>query len=329
MNLLVSLAGLLRPDEPPSPEVLKALDRVAERVDPMLRVAAGFERQLQAPVDHALAYCAGLVAALPGPLDVGRRAFAEDPLVHALFATAEDIEQMLGRSQAVRDFLAEPCSLESDHFYAMIAARRQEKRQLGLARQGDIIRNDVPQTVLYFSAQTLIEPNCALDDTLAALRSKAFDSLLHTFRSHVDVLRGEAAGLRNDLAAERSHLTVLRDRAGSQELEVRTRHVAALDERLRATALTLMPEALVEALAAYLLAPEAALHLSPVELTVDRLGVVLPDATTSGDAQILRFPELTARDQRLHLAMLVRVDRAEAQEAVATVRDQQLRFMIL
>ena len=83
---------------------------------PMLKHTAGFEKRLAGPVQHALGYCAGLVAHLPGPIDINRHAFANDPLIHALFATADDIDQMLGRSRRIRDFLSEPCSWESDHF---------------------------------------------------------------------------------------------------------------------------------------------------------------------------------------------------------------------
>jgi predicted amino acid-binding ACT domain protein len=65
-----------------------------------------------------------------------------------------------------------------------------------------------------------------------------------------------------------------------------------------------------------------------VTITVDRLGIV---AMTPADlsAHTLNFPELTARDRRLHLAMLARIRRDEAVEAVEMVRDQQHRFMLI
>ena len=329
MSLFSSVADLLKPAPPPDPSLLRALDRVAELVDPLLRAAGDFEKRLHGPVQHALGYCDELVAALPGPIDINRHAFASNPLVHALFATADDIDQMLGRSQAIRDFLAEPCSWQSDHFYAMFAARRQEKKQLGMAQQGDVIRNDVPQTVLYFSGQTLIEPNCQLENTLHGLRCKALESLLQTFHSHVKVLRHEREGLRSDVSVERAHLTVLRGSSDGQAYQVSTRHLAELDSQLRTTAESLMPEHLLLALADYLARPESALHLTPVSITVDRLGIV-HDAP-NGDAAVntLSFPELTARDRRLHLAMLARINRDEALAAVERVRDQQHRFLLI
>lgn len=328
MSLFSAVTDFLKPSPPLDATLARALDRVAELVDPMLKHTAGFEKHLAGPVQHALGYCDGLVAALPGPIDINRHAFATDPLVHALFATADDIDQMLGRSHAIRDFLAEPCSWESDHFYAMFAARRQQKKQLGMEQQGGVIRNDVPQLVLYFSGQTLIEPNCQLQETLRGLRCKALESLLHTFRTHVEFLRHERDGLRADASVERMHLTELRGATDGTAYRVGTRHLAELDAKLREHAEALMPEHLIYALADYLQAPEPALHLTPVTITVDRLGIVR-DAADEFSVHTLNFPELTARDRRLHLAMLARINRDEALEAVEMVRDQQHRFMLI
>lgn len=329
MSIFSTVADFLKPAPPPDPSVHKALGRVAELVDPLLKITPGFERKLSAPLQHALGYCDGLVAALPGPIEISRHAFSTDPLIHALFATANDIDQMLGRSQEIRDFLASPCSWESEHFYAMFAARRQEKRQLGMARQGDVIRSDVSQTVLYFSNQTLIEPHCDLDDARRALRCTTLESLLRTFHSHLDVLRHERDGLRADLSIERAHLTILSGSSGGQAYQVHTRHVSELNAELHTRAEALMPDQMLEALAAYLQAPEPALHLTPVSITVDRLGVVQNEPADGLNAHTLNFPELTARDRRLHLAMLVRISREEALEAVEMVRDQQHRFILI
>jgi hypothetical protein len=329
VSLISAVTDFLKPAPRPDPAVLKALERVAELVDPMLKLAPDFEKTLAFPVQHALGYCDGLVAALPGPIDINRQAFASNPLVHALFATAGDIDQMLGRSQAVRDFLAEPCSWESEHFYAMFVARRQQKKQLGVVQQGGLIQNDVPQMVLYFSDHTLIEPSCRLEITQQKLRSKALESLLHTFHAHVETLRREREGLRADVSVERSHLTLLHGATAGREYEVQTRHLADLDSRLRQSVESLMPEQLLTSLAEFLQSPEPALHLSPVSITVDNLGIVHERASQEADVHTLNFPELAARDKRLHLAMLARISRDEALEAVDRVRDQQHRFMLI
>lgn len=329
MSFLSAVSELLHPAPPPSAAVQTVLDRIGEIVAPMLKADPAFERHLAAPVEYALGYCDGLIAGLPGPIEIGQHSFASDPLVHALFATADDIHQMLGRSQAVRDYLADPACYGCDHFYALFAARRQEKNQLGMRVQGDVIQSDVPQRVLYFSDQTLVEPSAALEHTLRGLQRQAVDSLLLSFRDHIEALRAEREGLRSDLSVERAHLTVLRGRNDGPEYRVHTRHIAEIDLRLRSAAHALMPEHLVAALADFLHSPETSLNLTPVSISIDRMGVVCAADSGHGEVHTINFPELNARDRRHYLVMLARINRDEAMAAVAQVRDQQHRFLLI
>ena len=324
MSLISALADLLKPVPPPDPAVAAALDRVIGMVDPLVRAAPRLERHLLGAVEHALGYCQGLVAALPGPIEINRRSFANDLLVHALFASPADIEDMLGRSQAVRDFLDRPECWASDCFCAMLAARRQQKRQFGMAQQGNIIRADVPQEIVYFSDQTLIEPCCDLATTRDRLQAKALESLLQTFNAHVDKLRRERESLRADLSVEHAwqHHNV-------SDEEKHTRHLVELDVQLRQNGEALMPENLIEVLADFLRHPETALSLTPVSICIDRMGIVHDAGQPDEDAQTISFPELSSRDRRQHLATLVRISREEALAAVNRSRDRQKRYIII
>ncbi len=324
MSLISALADLLKPVPPPDPAVAAALDRVIGMVDPLVRAAPRLERHLLGAVEHALGYCQGLVAALPGPIEINRRSFANDLLVHALFASPADIEDMLGRSQAVRDFLDRPECWASDCFCAMLAARRQQKRQFGMAQQGNIIRADVPQEIVYFSDQTLIEPCCDLDTTRDRLQAKALESLLQTFNAHVDKLRRERESLRADLSVEHAwqHHNV-------SDEEKHTRHLVELDVQLRQNGEALMPENLIEVLADFLRHPETALSLTPVSICIDRMGIVHDAGQPDEDAQTISFPELSSRDRRQHLATLVRISREEALAAVNRSRDRQKRYILI
>lgn len=324
MSLISALADLLKPVPPPDPAVAAALDRVIGMVDPLVRAAPRLERHLLGAVEHALGYCQGLVAALPGPIEINRRSFANDLLVHALFASPADIEDMLGRSQAVRDFIDRPECWASDCFCAMLAARRQQKRQFGMAQQGNIIRADVPQEIVYFSDQTLIEPCCDLATTRDRLQAKALESLLQTFNAHVDKLRRERESLRADLSVEHAwqHHNV-------SDEEKHTRHLVELDVQLRQNGEALMPENLIEVLADFLRHPETALSLTPVSICIDRMGIVHDAGQPDEDAQTISFPELSSRDRRQHLATLVRISREEALAAVNRSRDRQKRYILI
>ncbi len=329
MNLFAAIADLLKPAPPPDPAVLKALEHIAGQLDPLLKSVPQLGKRLQEPLHHALGYCEGLVAALPGPLDISRHHFASEPMIHALFATGDDIQQMLGRSQPVRDFLACPQSRDSDYFYAMLAARRNERRQFGMEQHGEIIYKDVPQTVVYFSDHILLEPCHHLEHTLESLRCRGLESLLHTFATHVELLRHEREGLRAGTEAERIERDILLAGHKDEEALQHTRILEELSARLREHVESLTPEHLLDTLADYLRAPEKALRLTPVSVTLDQSGVVQGDNGAHTNSRTLDFAELTSRDRRLHIALLARISREEAEAAVAEVCDQQHRFMLI
>lgn len=327
MNPLTAIGRLFAARPAPDPEVRRALARVLEIVDPLLAAAPGLEDKLAAPLAHALGYCAGLVDALPGPIDISRQAFGSDPLVHTLFATADDIGHMLGASQAVHDHLADSACLASDHFYALLAARRHEKHQLGMALAGEVIHAEVPQTVVYFADHALVEPHCELAATRERLRDAALASLLKSFHAHVEALRLEKESLAADAAAARAHMGVPHGHEQCGGPALATRRFAELDSHLRSLAESLMPEQLEAALAAFLQQPEMSLHLCDVTLRVDRLGVIAkPDST---DAVSISFPELCGRDRRRHFVMLARIDREEARQALESALERQRRFLFI
>ncbi|MDR3087794.1 MAG: hypothetical protein LBU45_07580, partial [Azoarcus sp.] len=124
MLLCSRLFSWLKPAPPLDPDTREGLRCVAERVGKTLAMLPGFDDKLAAPVEHAREYCNDLVESLPLPLDVNRRSFAADPLVHALFASADDIGAMVASSASVREWLAGPRSWERESFIALMAARR-------------------------------------------------------------------------------------------------------------------------------------------------------------------------------------------------------------
>ena len=101
----------------------------------------------------------------------------------------------------------------------------------------------------------------------------------------------------------------LRGKTPGHEQAVHTRHLEELDQRLRQSAESLMPDQLVEALAEFLHAPESSLALTPVSITVDRLGIVSDSGSNDANVHTLDFPELNARDKRHYLVILARISR--------------------
>lgn len=330
MSLGTALADLLHLGAAPDGSTRAALARVVAIVGPVIAAASGFERRLAVPVRDALAFCAQLVDRLPGPLAIDRQAFAGDPLVHALFATPADIEQMLGRSQTLRDYLAATPGQVDGEVHALFATRRREKHTLGMALQGDMLRRDVPQTLLYFTDHTLAAVSADAQQTREQLRAAAFDSLLRAFAAHVDAIRGERQAVHDQRDAALAQPVAPAAEAQQQAGGAQTRRLAELEKSLRDITAALQADPLADSLQRFLLAPDQSLRLEPVHLCVDRNGVIADaSAAATGSLFSLNFPELVARDRRRYLVTLARFSRQEAQRAVDKVCDQQRRFIII
>lgn len=315
----MGLLDWLRPPPALDPRDAARVQRTIAAVDPLLASVGGHERILAGPVRQAYDYCDRLAVAIPGPFAISRAAFASDPLIHALFGSADDVEQMLARSQCVRDYLAGHATVPPGQCCALLGMRLRITAGFGTRVSGDIIRHDEPQKTLTFADHTLAEPSPDLDGTHRRLAEAMFDGLLKGFVAHVDEVREERQELRDEQA-------IARARARSEGPESHTRRLAELQERLRETVDALQPGRLLETLAAYLATPEASLRLDPVKLAVDRFGI-LADSDTK-DADTLRFVELTTRDQRRWVVMTVRIDREEARAAVERF-DERRRYIVI
>lgn len=330
MGLTNTLAGWFRSAPPLNSETRVALGRVVEVVGRPIASVSGFERRLGAPIQAALKYCDGLVTSLPGTIDINRRAFSLDPLVHAFFSTPRDIEEMLGRSQTLREFLSDPKSFGIEHIHGLFAARRREKQVMGIALQGEMLRQDVPQTLLYFSTHTLTAVAADLQATRNMLNAAAFDSLLKSFVAQADAIRRERQGLEAERDLERARL---RGQHAGKETSAIAEHqqkLSDLELGMRNMTESLQPDRLVDALATFLSEPELALRLEPVTVRVDRNGVLADKLDASaGPEGGLYFPELVGRDRRRYVVMLACIPRDEAQRAVTEILDQQRRFILI
>ncbi|PTD97404.1 hypothetical protein [Pseudothauera lacus] len=327
MNLLASLTALLAPPPPPDARVAAGLARIGEILGAALSAERAFERRLGGPVGAALAHCDALVEALPPAIDLQRSAFASDPMIHALFATADDIELTLGYSAELREFLTTPEAWSDDYCHALMAARPQEKQVLGVARQGEVIATDVPRRLLYFSDHTVVLP--AIDAAAARerLRAAAFDSLLRTFASHLEAAREAHQQLH--IARELERARQYGAHASEPEWALRHgRRLAELDERLRASADGQLPGRLVDTLADFLANAGQALSLQAMDVRVDRDGAIVADGSAS-PADALSFMELCARDRRRHVVIPVRIACSEARQAVAHLREVRDRLLLI
>ncbi|MCK9381662.1 MAG: hypothetical protein M0P95_11460 [Sulfuritalea sp.] len=286
MGILSGLGRWLGLARPPDPATRQAIERAVESVDPLLKLVFGYERKLAPAVSRALDYCAELVAAIPGPVDISSRAFGADPLVHAIFAGPGDIAEMLGRSREVRQFLADPGQGAAEEFFALLGMRPREKTVMGAALRDGMVQTDLPQQLLYFADHTLWGLGGSYETTRQRLQAAAFDSLSFGFADRVTELREQQAAAA--LAAER----------------------------------------LLQGFVEWLAASREHLYLQPMEVCVDRMGVIWPNPGADANCSVLKFPKLFGRDRRQWTVLVARINRQDAVDALQR-QDQANRYLLI
>ena len=313
MGILSGLGHLLGSKPPPEKSLRLAIEHAVEAVDPRLKAVSDYERRLAPAVSHALGHCAALAEQVPGPVDIDSRAFAADPLVHALFAAPDDIADMLGKSRELREFLADPAHAMHDELFALLGMRRREKAIAGMAVNGDVVQHGVAQRLLYFADHTLAELGTGHEATRQRLQAAAFDGLARGFADRVEELRREQREARTAWQTERA--------AGGGRRQL-------LEARQQKAIAALAPERLLDEFAKWLATSEQRLYLKPNEVRVDRMGVIATADANGDDASTLSFPELVGRDRRHWIVLVARIRRDDARAALLR-QEQANRYLTI
>ena len=158
--------------------VKHAIELAVIGIDARLRLVKGYESRLLPSVQSALAHCAALAAAIPGPLDLLPDAWTRNPGVRALFLQAAEIDDLLGRSLELLAFAEQPAHAGADELCAVISLMRTEQKVLGWASHGEILHKDVPQRTVSFSRHRLLAPSESEADLRRDIEWRAYEHLV-------------------------------------------------------------------------------------------------------------------------------------------------------
>ncbi len=156
----------------------EAIEHLVDGVDPKIRLVIGYKKKLWPAVDKALIYIAWLVDTIPGPVECGRKAFANDPLVNAVFATAADVQKTFSQSEAVRAFFDDAMNVNVDECFALMCMEKEEHTGFGMELEGDFVKKDVPQVSVNFFAHSIMAPAATEKEVRSGLKQCIFDALI-------------------------------------------------------------------------------------------------------------------------------------------------------
>lgn len=298
----------------PASLIEMAIERAVEGTDPRVRALPGYSHKLRAPVIHAIDHVIELVDAIHvQPVTIDAASHGTDPRLGALFASPESMLDILGRDQALRDYLDTAEGRRASRVHTLLLAERVERNILGLDLVGDQVRRDVAEIAVNFFAYRLLEPNADADETRRHLKRRAFDFLLTQALDRISQTNLERVDLAHQRDLVNRKLSAL-ERGGwgfklaegeqpnlaalMADLDEITAHLHALgpDQAILETHLGILIEVLGNA--------EHQLWSEPITLLLDAMNIVRDEHDAS--ARRIELMELLGgKGQRLVMLPLV------------------------
>jgi hypothetical protein len=304
--------------------MLRGIERVVDGTDPRLRAVSHYRRQLWPAVERAIEFVVNFVNALPPAIVADRHGYMTDPRLRALFASPETLREVLSFSDGTRNYLKQAPDPLPAELYAGLGAVRVEKNVLGIEMDGEILRRDVPQTVVNFRDHRLVFLTDNEQDTRRELMRRTADYLIETalhrlttsriqktqleqqqrklLQQKANLLKQGQAGLASlagPATAEPVDLSAIEQQLQDLETELNQLRAdsATLDKHLAKVAATLSE-------------PEKYLKLEPVSLTLDHTNIKVP-TDSPRVANSMTFQEIVMGKDRRLAALFVRFPSSE------------------
>ena len=300
-----------------------AIEHLVDGIDPTMRAVIGYKKKLWQAVDEVLIYIDKLVANIPGPVECNRKSFATDPLVNAIFATAGDIQKTFSQSEAVRAFFDEPMNVNVDECYALMCMEKEERTGFGVEMEGGVVKKDVPQVSVNFSAHNILSPAATESEVRSCLKQCMFDALISNTFESVMANHMRKAGtdeyrkvLDRRYKANQAWGQELTDLILSIRTDARTSNatVASVstiqDENGAQNSQLETPEDRLTRVMEILAQPESMIRLTHISMNLTRLGIKVKEGSSQA-FNTIEFTEIAINAVWHRIIVLVRYPRNE------------------
>ncbi|SAK52772.1 hypothetical protein AWB79_01928 [Caballeronia hypogeia] len=310
-------------------DVRRALDRITG-IAPQLKLANRYEARLAPVIGTTLAFARELVSALPPPRDAKPDAWAGDAHLRAMFATPEDITEVIGQSTDVRNWF--DAHIAPDHVYAVLSSRLVERRVLGAALEGGVMRSDVARTTIGFDDKRIR----ICDESDDALRHNIVQRVIEQLTLEAVSRVAEQAARRDALQEHRALLTARMQMLGRRGVGMSSL-IASTDLAGDATRLQRDFEENEAALAALgsvadaiemqlqtvidlLAAPEALIHVTQRTLCINQMNLLVEDGSDECGAQLtIHLAHMPMQPPQTRAVEFVRIARRDMPPAGSTL----------
>lgn len=306
------------------PELVQMMvEAIVDAVDPRLRAVSGYHGKIAPGVARTITHLRTLARDMPEPIELARAAWASDPLINALFANADDVPAVLGRSEELRTFFQLPGNAAATEAFALLGMLKEERNVFAPAMVDGVLRQDVAQTTVNFSHHRLFAPAaellaCRREVGVLILRRLAALALeritsLQTRTAELEHRKASLGARLRLLNLRRNGIQGIASGASDESAEI-----ASIERELKATVDDYVEAkeglatlaARLDHINAIFNSPENYLSLARVELRVNRMGYKVA-AGSDETASDLILSELSIGDGLRFVIAFVRLQRAE------------------
>ncbi|MEA3277518.1 MAG: hypothetical protein U9Q81_19990 [Pseudomonadota bacterium] len=289
----------------------QAVEHVVDETYSRLRTVPGYARRLKGPVASAMHHIDEMVETFPDAVLCCRSAFGEDPRINAFFVNPLHLQEVFSQSEEVRElFNANPAAKEC---WALLCMHKEERRQLGMALNGDAVQKDVIQTAVSFADHQVVSPGVTAEEARCALKCCVFNGLLTYIRRRASSAKTTVTELETRLKVLRGRLKEAHRRrldAEEQRTKLQTR-IEQVEQDLKAVDLRLVTlEDHLNFVAETLAAPDQYLSGSLKPIRLSRMGIKMEDASTDSGYE-LTLSEIRIATHEPRVGSLVRFPREE------------------
>lgn len=294
------------------------------RLNPQLRLVRHHQSRLEPAIATAISYVSAIVDKVPPAREASAAAWAADPYIHAFFAAPDDIAQALSRSADLRAFFDH--HPDASEAWAVLGMAMREKRILGAALEGEMLRSDVLQMTVSFSDHQVrmcgrTDAELRADIVRRLVDQLGLDGLARIAldKERRDILEQERALLKTRLQMlERQGVglrSVFGHEAGPDAAELDELQEQIAENERNLGSLGIRSEALereLSQLCAVLSDPAPHIYVESRQFRLDRMNVVQPPASAAASAdltiELARIPTTPPQQRAFALVRFARAD---------------------
>lgn len=316
-------------------EILAAVDFLVEATYSRIRFLPGYQAQLKQAAWIALQHVNTVTQSVPGPVECSRATWSQTPILRAMFSSADGMRRMFSRSLNLRKCAENHPEFDSASCYAVLTASREVRKGFGVELQGEIIRRDVPQTMVSFSDHRLMIPSASEAELRTSMQRFVLEFLAQQALQQITSQRSRQEDMETTRALLRTRLQMKQQlgcglacmckaaQGSDSEVAALCGKLSEVERQLAETVSDVNTlDYCLRELKTVLESPEKHIRLQTSTMHLDSMNLELNPASCDPENQLC-MTEIALADQPPRVILLVKFPHSELIDAADLMSDAE------